>query len=118
MNLSRDMLESDHERNLFRATIELPQKNHMLRILGVTFGLAVVIGGTIGVGIFRTPGIVAANLDSAGLIIAVWVFGGIYALIGARTLSLNSARCCRKRAELMFSPKILRQFFRLCNRVG
>ncbi|MGI8638853.1 MAG: APC family permease [Pyrinomonadaceae bacterium] len=66
-------------------TIELPQKNPLLRILGVTFGLAVVIGGMIGVGILRTPGIVAANLGSAWLIIAVWVFGGIYTLIAANS---------------------------------
>ena len=67
------------------ATIEMPQKNHLLRILGVTFGLAVVIGGMIGVGILRTPGLVAANLGSTWLIIAVWVFGGIYTLIAANS---------------------------------
>lgn len=67
------------------ATIESPQKNHLLRILGVTFGLAVVIGGMIGVGILRTPGLVAAHLGSAWLIIAVWIFGGIYTLIAANS---------------------------------
>lgn len=67
------------------ATIESPQKNNLLRILGVTFGLAVVIGGMIGVGILRTPGLVAANLGSAWLIIAVWIFGGIYTLIAANS---------------------------------
>lgn len=67
------------------ATVELPQKNHLLRILGVTFGLAVVIGGMIGVGILRTPGLVAANLGSVWLIIAVWVFGGIYTLVAANS---------------------------------
>lgn len=66
-------------------TIEVPQKNPLLRILGVTFGLAVVIGGMIGVGILRTPGLVAANLGSAWLIIVVWVFGGIYTLIAANS---------------------------------
>ena len=32
------------------------------RVLGVGFGLAVSIGGTIGVGILRTPGLVAEQL--------------------------------------------------------
>jgi len=67
------------------AKIESSQKNPLLRILGVTFGLAVVIGGMIGVGILRTPGLVAANLGSTWLIIAVWVFGGIYTLIAANS---------------------------------
>ncbi len=39
---------------------ELPteQKKKLLRILGIGFGLAIVIGATIGVGILRTPGMV------------------------------------------------------------
>lgn len=57
----------------------------LLRILGVGFGLAVAIGGMVGVGILRTPGIVAANLDSVWLLMSVWVFGGIYTLIAANS---------------------------------
>jgi basic amino acid/polyamine antiporter, APA family len=47
--------------------------------VGVGFGLAVGIGGTIGAGILRTPGEVAAQLRSPWLVMAVWVVGGIYA---------------------------------------
>ena len=65
--------------------INQPDKNKLLKILGVGFGLAVVIGGMIGVGILRTPGIVAANLGSLWLIVAAWVFGGIYTLIAANS---------------------------------
>ncbi len=57
-------------------------RGNLLRILGVSFGIAVTIGGTIGVGILRTPGMVAAELGDAGLILAVWVLGGVYALFG------------------------------------
>lgn len=60
-------------------------KTKLLRILGVGFGLAVVIGGMIGAGILRTPGLVAGQLGSVWLIIAVWIFGGIYAFIGVNT---------------------------------
>ncbi len=68
-------------------TADLPtaRKNRLLKILGVGFGLAMVIGGMIGVGILRTPGSVAANLPSVWLIIGIWIFGGIYALVGANT---------------------------------
>lgn len=57
-------------------------KNKLKQILGVGFGIAVTIGGTIGVGILRTPGMVAAQLGSGWLIILAWVAGGIYALLG------------------------------------
>ncbi len=67
------------------AETESAERNKLLRILGVGFGLAVVVGGMIGVGILRTPGIVAANLGSPWLILAVWVFGGIYTLIAANS---------------------------------
>jgi len=54
----------------------------LLRILGLYFGLAVILGGTIGVGILRTPGTVAAELGSRALILTVWTLGGLYTLIG------------------------------------
>ena len=52
-------------------------------MLGVGFGLAVTIGGTIGMGILRTPGEVAAQLPTPELFIGVWILGGVYALLGA-----------------------------------
>jgi basic amino acid/polyamine antiporter, APA family len=55
----------------------------LLRILGLTFGLAVILGGMIGVGILRTPGTVAGQLGSRTLILSVWALGGIYTLVGA-----------------------------------
>src|SRR5206468_11911617 len=60
-------------------------KSHgeLLRVLGVAFGLAVTIGGTIGMGILRTPGEVASQLPTPTLFIGVWILGGVYALLGA-----------------------------------
>jgi APA family basic amino acid/polyamine antiporter len=60
-------------------------KERLLRILGVTFGVAVGIGGTIGIGILRIPGTVAAQLGHAGLIMGVWIVSGLYAFAGANT---------------------------------
>jgi len=51
--------------------------------LGIGFGIAILIGGTIGVGILRTPGAIAGMLDNYWLIIACWIIGGLYVLIGA-----------------------------------
>lgn len=58
----------------------------LLRVLGVGFGLAVTIGGTIGMGILRTPGEVATQLPTPALYIGVWILGGVFALLG--TLSV------------------------------
>lgn len=46
-------------------------------------GLAVVIGIIIGSGIFRTPGLVAAQLGRPWLTFVAWVLGGALALCGA-----------------------------------
>jgi APA family basic amino acid/polyamine antiporter len=55
----------------------------LLNVLGVAFGLAGSVGGTIGAGILRTPGLVAAQLPSEPWILLIWLLGGLYALLGA-----------------------------------
>lgn len=62
-----------------------PKNTQLKKSLGFGFGIAVLIGGTIGVGILRTPGAIAGMLDNYWLIIACWFFGGIYILIGANS---------------------------------
>jgi APA family basic amino acid/polyamine antiporter len=66
----------------------VPERSGQLRrVLGVGFGLAVSIGGTIGVGILRTPGLVAEQLQAPLVILLLWVAGGIYTLLGASCLT-------------------------------
>jgi basic amino acid/polyamine antiporter, APA family len=50
---------------------------HLQRILGVSFGIAVAIGATIGPSILRTPGDVAAQMRSPWLVLAIWTVGGL-----------------------------------------
>jgi APA family basic amino acid/polyamine antiporter len=52
-------------------------------VLGVVFGMAVTVGITVGMGILRTPGEVAAHLPNVWLFMGVWLLGGLYALFGA-----------------------------------
>ena len=61
------------------------KKNQLKKSLGLSFNIAVLIGGTIGVGILRTPGSIAGLLDNYWLIIASWLFGGLFVLIGANS---------------------------------
>jgi APA family basic amino acid/polyamine antiporter len=56
---------------------------HLLRVLGLAFGVAVVVGGTIGQGIFRTPGIVAAHAHAPLLMLGLWALGGVLVAIDA-----------------------------------
>ncbi len=69
-----------------RSTVTSPQRG-LIRLLGVGFGLAVIVGSTLGVGILRTPGLVAGQLSSSPTILAVWTVGGLYTLIGAVCLA-------------------------------
>jgi basic amino acid/polyamine antiporter, APA family len=57
------------------------------RRLGLWSAVAVVIGSTIGSGIFRTPASVAARVDDMPLLLLAWVLGGVVALCGALTLA-------------------------------
>ena len=56
---------------------------HLLRVLGAGFGLAVVIGGTIGLGILRSPAVVAGHAGSSSMALLLWLLGGVYALLAA-----------------------------------
>jgi len=55
----------------------------LLRILGIGFGLAVVVGGVVGQGIMRTPGIVAGAMPSEAWNLAAWTLGGLIILADA-----------------------------------
>lgn len=45
--------------------------------------IALMVGVVVGVGIFRTPSLVAANADSGAFVMIVWLVGGIVSLAGA-----------------------------------
>jgi APA family basic amino acid/polyamine antiporter len=82
-------------------------RGHLLRILGVGFGLAVTIGGTIGMGIFRTPGEIADYLPNAWLFIGVWVAGGIYALLGTISVAELGTMIPRSGGFYVFAHRAL-----------
>src|SRR5712692_3244683 len=63
------------------------EKGGLKRILGVGFGLAVIVGSTLGIGILRTPGLVAGQVGSRSGILAVWLVGGLYTLLGSVCLT-------------------------------
>jgi basic amino acid/polyamine antiporter, APA family len=80
-----------------------PQRGRLLQILGVGFGLAVIIGNTIGGGILSTPGSVATYLPNAWLFIGVWVAGGIYALLGVVSVAELGTMLPRSGGQYIFA---------------
>ncbi|HEX5461930.1 MAG TPA: APC family permease [Steroidobacteraceae bacterium] len=64
----------------------LPRRR-LLRVLGLAFGLAVVVGETVGVGIMRTSGPTAGRLAEPWLIYLVWLGVGTYVLMIADILA-------------------------------
>jgi APA family basic amino acid/polyamine antiporter len=56
------------------------------RTLGLWSGIALVIGITIGSGIFRSPAGIARLVPSAPLVLGLWVAGGAITLCGALSL--------------------------------
>ncbi|MEK7240001.1 MAG: amino acid permease [Gemmatimonadota bacterium] len=65
----------------------LPPAPTLQRRIGLWSAIAVVIGSTIGSGIFRSPAGIADKLPGPLPMLSVWVMGGIFALCGALTLA-------------------------------
>jgi amino acid transporter len=57
------------------------------RTVGLLDAVAVLVGVTIGSGIFRVPATIAAQLHAPGAVILCWVLGGLIALFGALTIA-------------------------------
>jgi APA family basic amino acid/polyamine antiporter len=51
--------------------------------LSVFDGVMMLVGIVVGIGIFKTPALVAANSGSGATFIGLWVLGGLIALVGA-----------------------------------
>jgi basic amino acid/polyamine antiporter, APA family len=57
------------------------------RRLGLWSAVAVLVGSTIGSGIFRSPAGIADKLPGPFPLLVIWVVGGLFALCGALTLA-------------------------------
>jgi len=72
--------------------IECFMEEHRKKEIGL-YGLTMIaIGSSIGSGIFKTPSEIAGYLPSEGLMLLVWMLGGLIALSGALTFAKISAQ--------------------------
>ena len=92
-------------------TGELPRK------LGLWSCIAVVIGITIGSGIFRTPAGVTNRLPGPAAVFTVWIAGGIVAMCGALTLA-EVAGAFPETGGIWLHPKSMGTTARVSVRVG
>jgi len=83
---------------------------HLHQILGVAFGVAVIIGNTIGAGILKTPGDVAAQLPDGWLFIGVWLVGGAYVLLGALCLAELGTLLPQSGGQYVFARSALGEY--------
>jgi basic amino acid/polyamine antiporter, APA family len=65
------------------APIAQPEPSHLVRGLGMWSAVAIVIGDTIGTGVFLVTSDMARAVGSVGLVFAAWIIGGIIVLFGA-----------------------------------
>jgi len=60
-----------------------PSSSHPARVLRTADAVALIVGIVIGAGIFRTPSLVAGNVDTGWMMLLVWLVGGFVSLAGA-----------------------------------
>src|SRR5256714_12679085 len=68
-------------------TESLPDQTRLPRRLGLLSAIAVLVGSTIGTGIFRTPAGIATKVPVESLYLLLWGLGGFFSLCGALTLA-------------------------------
>jgi len=67
-------------------------RTELPRSLGVWSAVAVLVGSTIGSGIFRVPSSVAAATGTVGAASLLWLLGGVIAVAGALTIAELAAQ--------------------------
>lgn len=74
------------------------------------FGLAVIIGNTIGAGILRAPGGVAELLPNKWLFLGAWLVGGLYALLGSIQIAELGTMLPRSGGQYVFARHALGEY--------
>ena len=85
-------------------------KGRLLQVLGIWFGIAAIIGNSIGAGIMRTPSEVARQLPTTGGYLLAWVIGGVYAALGVASLAELGVRMPRSGGQYVFAQTVFGPF--------
>lgn len=85
--------------------------NQLLKLLGVGFGIAATVGGTIGSGILRRPGPIAEDIGDPSLIMFLWLAVGIYAFFGVLCVIELALTMPQAGAWYVYSKRALGSYF-------
>ncbi len=75
---------------------------HLFREIGLLSATFLVVGNIIGIGIFTTTGLIAAEIGNSPWLLGVWILGGFLALIGATCYALLCIRIPQAGGEYAF----------------
>ncbi|HQQ98858.1 MAG TPA: amino acid permease [Cyclobacteriaceae bacterium] len=80
------------------------------RTFGLWSSVSLVVGGIIGSAIFMKPALMASQLGSPLLLVAVWIFGGLITLCGALTNAEVAAMMPETGGQYVFFQKMYGEF--------
>jgi APA family basic amino acid/polyamine antiporter len=89
-----------------RETSQTQPRQGLLKILGVSFGVAVSIGAVIGSGILRAPSEIAGEIPGIGLIIGLWVLGGMQAALSANIYAELGASMPKSGGQYVYAHRV------------
>ena len=81
------------------------------KTLGLFDGIALLVGITIGAGIFKTPQVVARYIDSFSIIIILWIGVAVFVYVGALIYAELGCRFPRTGGEYIYIEKAFGPFF-------
>ena len=92
------------------ATTLAPSRGRLLQVLGLWFGLACIVGNTIGAGIMRTPSEVARQLPTTNAFLLAWLAGGVYAALGVASMAELGVLMPRSGGQYVFARRVFGPF--------
>ena len=78
----------------------------LLQVLGLWFGIAAIIGNSIGIGIMRTPSEVARHIPTTSGYLLAWLIGGVYAALGVASMAELGVLMPRSGGQYTFARSV------------
>src|SRR5579862_3802083 len=83
----------------------------LIPTLGLFTTITMVVGGVIGSGIFRKPGLMASQLGSPTWLLAVWILAGLITLLGALTNAEIASMIPETGGQYVYFDRMYGSFF-------
>jgi APA family basic amino acid/polyamine antiporter len=90
---------------------EKPQPVELVRGLSLLDATLLIVGSVVGSGIFYAPSIMAGYLQSPGLLLGLWVLGGLLTLAGALSYAELAAAMPRAGGQYVFLSEAFSPLF-------